>query len=94
MRLLLDGVCYYRAEEWWTYELCFNKGVRQFHKEAPAAGAVGIAPDVADGPLTQISLGTFNAQLTDLNKVQVRLSHMCFLLLISNFSHVGVVLYT
>jgi hypothetical protein len=23
----------YRAEDWWTYELCFGRGVRQFHKE-------------------------------------------------------------
>ena len=27
----LDGVCFYRVEDWWTYELCYKKAVRQFH---------------------------------------------------------------
>ena len=28
----LDSVCLYRMEDWWTYELCYKKHVRQFHK--------------------------------------------------------------
>ena len=28
----LDGLCFYRVEDWWTYELCYKKAVRQFHK--------------------------------------------------------------
>lgn len=36
----LDGVCFYRVEDWWTYELCYKKAVRQFHK-ARALGACG-----------------------------------------------------
>ena len=68
-----DRQCLYRAEDWWTYELCFGKGVRQYHKEVPAGGAAAeIVPNAADGQLVQIRLGTFNAELTDLNKIQVR----------------------
>lgn len=61
------GHCFYRAEEWWTYELCFKKAVRQYHKEAAA-------PDASDGALIQFSLGSFNAELTDADRVQVLLS--------------------
>ena len=25
--------CFYRLEDWWTYELCYQKHVRQFHRE-------------------------------------------------------------
>lgn len=25
--------CFYRLEDWWTYELCYEKHVRQFHRE-------------------------------------------------------------
>ena len=28
----LDSLCLYRVEDWWTYELCYKKHVRQFHK--------------------------------------------------------------
>ena len=28
----LDSICLYRIEDWWTYELCYKKHVRQFHK--------------------------------------------------------------
>ena len=30
---MLDSLCFYRIEEWWTYELCYKKHVRQFHKD-------------------------------------------------------------
>lgn len=26
--------CYYRIEEWWTYELCYKKKLRQYHKDS------------------------------------------------------------
>jgi Glucosidase II beta subunit-like protein len=35
----LEGNCLQRAEDWWTYELCFGRYVRQFRR--------GAAPDVA-----------------------------------------------
>ena len=25
--------CFYRLEDWWTYELCYEKHVCQFHRE-------------------------------------------------------------
>ena len=30
---LAEGHCFYRVEEWWTYELCYRKQLRQYHKE-------------------------------------------------------------
>ena len=30
----LNSVCVHRQEDWWTYELCLSKGVRQYHAEA------------------------------------------------------------
>lgn len=36
---LLDTLgtsCFFRVEGWWTYELCYNKHVRQFHQEREA----------------------------------------------------------
>ena len=29
----LGARCFYRLEDWWTYELCYQKHVRQFHRE-------------------------------------------------------------
>ncbi len=29
----LDTLCLYRIDDWWTYELCYKRHVRQFHKE-------------------------------------------------------------
>ena len=28
------NLCLIRQEEWWTYELCFKHGIRQFHLQA------------------------------------------------------------
>ena len=35
----LKGTCFYRLEGWWTYEFCFEKGLRQFHQEKVKATA-------------------------------------------------------
>ena len=35
----LKGTCFYRLEGWWTYEFCFQKGLRQFHQEKVKATA-------------------------------------------------------
>lgn len=32
----INNTCLFRQEEWWTYELCFNKGIRQYHAHATA----------------------------------------------------------
>jgi len=29
----MNTTCMYRQEDWWTYELCFNSGIKQFHSE-------------------------------------------------------------
>ena len=28
----LESACMYRTEDWWTYEMCYKKHVRQYHK--------------------------------------------------------------
>ena len=28
---LINNTCLMKQEDWWTYEVCFNKGVRQMH---------------------------------------------------------------
>lgn len=33
LRLCAAGHCYYRIEEYWTFELCFQKQLRQYHKD-------------------------------------------------------------
>ena len=36
----LEGACLYRIEDsWWTYELCFERHVRQFHREGPGGAS-------------------------------------------------------
>ncbi|KAK9846587.1 hypothetical protein WJX81_007190 [Elliptochloris bilobata] len=52
----LDGLCFYRVEDWWTYELCYKKAVRQFHKEGDALTA-------------EFRLGTYDAEASDLDRV-------------------------
>ncbi|KAK9814659.1 hypothetical protein WJX72_009344 [[Myrmecia] bisecta] len=54
----LAGLCFYRIEDWWTYEYCYKKHVRQFHKDK----------DVVE---SEYSLGTFDADQSDANTVQV-----------------------
>lgn len=61
----LTSTCQVRHEDWWTYEFCYGKHVRQYHVEGggvatatstPAAGGVGgeitdeFLLGVADGP--------------------------------------------
>ena len=42
------GGCAYSVKGWWTYEVCFGKGVRQYHVSQPGIG-------------DSLSLGTFEA---------------------------------
>lgn len=32
----VNNTCLFRQEDWWTYELCFNKGIRQYHSQLTA----------------------------------------------------------
>ena len=54
---ILDALgdwCTYRVEDWWTYELCYKKSVRQYHIEA--------------GKVTdQFHLGNFTAAESDMS---------------------------
>ena len=36
---LAVGRCFYRREEWWSYELCYKKALRQYHGEGAAVVA-------------------------------------------------------
>ncbi len=60
------ALCFYRAEDWWTYEVCYQKHVRQFHREQAADGSTKLA--------VEYSLGVFNASVTDADVILVRLS--------------------
>ena len=53
-----DGLCFYRMEDWWTYELCYKKHVRQFHKEK----------DVLQ---SEFILGEYHEEASDADLVQV-----------------------
>lgn len=52
----LGDLCMYRAEDWWTYELCFGKAVRQFHKEN-------------DRVVSQYDLGQFSEEDSRLDEI-------------------------
>jgi hypothetical protein len=56
----LQGRCFRKVDGWWTYELCYEKHLRQFHKEK-------------DGRLTEYMLGVYdggiNQALEDSNEV-------------------------
>ena len=48
----LDGVCFRKVEGWWTYELCMNEKVRQYHTERQ--------PDpVNDGMFLQVEVNSY-----------------------------------
>lgn len=53
----LSARCFYRLEDWWTYELCYQKHVRQFHREKDVLTAeylLGVYdPDSADTDTSQ-----------------------------------------
>lgn len=50
--------CTYRVEDWWTYEVCYKRHVRQYHKEHKRLVA-------------EFLLGRYSAAESDLNNVQV-----------------------
>ena len=50
--------CTYRLEDWWHYEVCYKKHVRQFHKEGNRVVA-------------EYRLGAYSSEATDMNTVQL-----------------------
>jgi protein OS-9 len=61
--LLAAGWCGLHVEGWWTYEVCYKKAARQFHKEGAAA-------------VDQYALGNFTAGGADPNEVLVDASEV------------------
>lgn len=51
--------CAYRVEDWWTYEVCYKKHVRQYHKEHSKV-------------LSEYLLGQYSAADSSADIVQVR----------------------
>jgi len=45
-----------RQEEWWTYELCFKTGIRQFHLQANVVAAAANRVGSTGGGQTQMSV--------------------------------------
>ena len=56
--LLAGARCFYRLEDWWTYELCYEKHVRQFHKEK-------------DVLTSEFLLGLYEGSETDTDNLEV-----------------------
>ena len=50
--------CFYRLEDWWTYELCYQKHVRQFHREKDVLTA-------------EYLLGVYHQDSADIDTLQV-----------------------
>ena len=55
------GLCLYRNEEWWTFELCYKNHVRQFHKEQNQV-------------VSEYSLGTFQEEEVNQDEIKVKLA--------------------
>jgi hypothetical protein len=56
---VLISKCHVRLEEWWTYELCFNTGIRQFHMQAMSVADNAGKPAATQMKVTgEFSLGT------------------------------------
>ncbi len=57
------GLCLYRIEEWWTFELCYKEHVRQFHKEQNQV-------------VSEYSLGTFKEEEVNQDEIKVNLARL------------------
>lgn len=55
--------CFYRLEDWWTYELCHQQHVRQFHREKDVLTA-------------EYLLGVYHQDSADTDKLQVALPYL------------------
>lgn len=64
---LLSGMqdnCIYFIGGWWSYQFCYNEGVRQFHQLPPARG-VPIYPPQEDPGVPGFMLGTYSSKVAD-----------------------------
>ena len=71
--------CFYRLDDWWTYELCYQKHVRQFHREKDVLTAeylLGVYHQhSADTDLLQATLPTCHP--TCAQRCCVKCLHIC-----------------
>lgn len=54
----MEGNCVFFISGWWSYQFCFNQGVRQFHQLPPSRG-VPVYPPVEDPTVPGFDLGTY-----------------------------------
>lgn len=59
--MIAGGKCFYKVEEWWQYEVCYNKHVKQYHMEGTTL-------------VDEYSLGSWNDSATDLDAIKVRVT--------------------
>ncbi|DBA74954.1 TPA: hypothetical protein ACH3X1_010300 [Trebouxia sp. C0004] len=68
----LSARCFYRLEDWWTYELCYEKHVRQFHREKEVLSSeysLGVyegepaETDIMQGSVSEANNGKYVKQL-------------------------------
>ncbi|KAL0033988.1 hypothetical protein WJX79_001529 [Trebouxia sp. C0005] len=68
----LSARCFYRLEDWWTYELCYEKHVRQFHREKEVLSSeysLGVyeggpaETDTVQGSVSEANSGKYVKQL-------------------------------
>lgn len=64
---LLSGMqdnCVFFISGWWSYQFCYNQGVRQFHQLPPSRG-VPVYPPVEDPGVPGFNLGTYDKRFED-----------------------------
>ena len=68
----LTSTCQVRHEDWWTYEFCYGKHVRQYHVEGggvatstSTAGAGGVGGDITDEFVLGVADGPSSTPVTD-----------------------------
>lgn len=64
---LLSGMqdnCIYFIGGWWSYQFCYNEGVRQFHQLPPSRGIPNYPPQEDPG-VPGFMLGTYNPKTAD-----------------------------
>lgn len=60
LRSMQGNNCLYFVGGWWSYQFCYNQGVRQFHQLPPSRG-MPMWPPVEDPNVGGYQLGTYTA---------------------------------
>ncbi|XP_011020244.1 PREDICTED: protein OS-9 homolog [Populus euphratica] len=64
---VLKGLCFVRQEGWWSYELCYQKKLRQFHVEDEKEKAV---QEFILGVYDEEATAAFNQNLSDISTLK------------------------